>query len=155
MSLIRLLELKTKETKNAWQILINASTQYDQNKKRQEQLSHYRLDYVQQLQSIGQEGGTLGQLRNRIEFISQLDAALTQLNLQLAQLARQREYYELLYTKAKANEDAIKMLIEKKEALEQSKIQRREQKDSDEYAQKQWYTRESSDKAKAPIEYSD
>jgi flagellar FliJ protein len=152
MSLTQLLELKVKETQNAYQSLVNASAQYDASNLRFEQLSGYRLDYMQQMESLGQGGGTLGQLRNRIEFISNLDDAITHLNLQLAQLTKQRHYYELIYRKAKANEDAIKMLIERKQALEDSKVQRREQKDSDEYAQKQWYTKQSITKTKTSIE---
>lgn len=152
MSLTQLLELKIKETQKAYQALVNASAQYDTNKQRHEQLANYRLDYMQQMQSIGEAGGTLGQLRNRVDFISNLDSVLTQLELQLVHLSKQREYFQLLYTKAKTNEDAIKILIEKKLALEESKKQRREQKNSDEYAQKQWYTKKLITKAKSPIE---
>lgn len=155
MSLASLYELKIRETQKAWKALVNASSQYDLGKARHEQLSSYRLDYLRQMETIGQEGGTLGQLRNRIEFVANLDSALTQVNLQLAQLSKQREYFELLYTKAKINEDAIKVLIEKKEALENSKMHRLEQKASDEHAQKQWYTNQLISKAKTPIEYSD
>lgn len=145
--LIQLLNLKKEITNQSLQELIKSKEQFSQNKLRHEQLVIYRQDYMQQLELIGNEGSTVGRLRNRIDFISHLDTALIQLNAHLAQLAKLRSKLELKYKQAKAAEESVSKLIERVEKAELIQVQRKDQKESDEYAQKQWYSKNIHDQS--------
>ena len=145
--LTQLLQIKHEATKQAHLELMKSKVQFDQNKTRHEQLVVYRQDYLQQLEVLGSEGSSVGRLRNRIEFINHLDTALIQLNTHLAQLAKLRSKAELNYNQAKASEEGVSKLIERVKKTEQIKIQRLEQKESDEYAQKQWYSKNMNHKS--------
>lgn len=141
----QLLQIKEQERQQAYGQLIHAKEQFEQNKAKHEQLVGYRHDYLQQLDDLGKQGGELGRLRNRIEFINHLDTALIQLNTFLAQLAKQRSKAEQHYQMTKRAEEGVSKLIERVQKTELIKLQRQEQKESDEYAQKQWYSRNNHD----------
>lgn len=145
--LLQLLQIKQEVTYHAHLELMKAKEQFNQNKTRHEQLVVYRQDYLQQLEVLGNEGSYVGRLRNRIDFINHLDTALIQLNNHLAQLAKIRSKAELNYKQAKSSEEGVSKLIERVKKTEQIKIQRMEQKESDEYAQKQWYSKNMNDQS--------
>lgn len=144
--LTQLLKIKQEETQRIYQDLLKAREQFNLNKLRHEQLVSYRQDYMHQLEQLGSEGSYVGRLRNRIDFINHLDTALVQLNNHLAQLAKIRSKAEGHFKEAKASEEGIIKLIDKVKRDEAIKIQRLEQKASDEYAQKQWYSKNLNDK---------
>lgn len=139
--LMQLHLLKVEITSQMLQKLEKAKLEFNQNKLRHEQLLSYRQDYLQQLEQIGNQGTQVGRLRNRIDFINHLDVALSQLNSHLAYLAKARTKAELQYKEAKMAEEVVTKLIERVEKTEQIKLTRKEQKESDEYAQKQWYSK--------------
>lgn len=143
----QLLQIKEEATKRCYLELMNAKDQFNQNKARHDQLLVYRKDYVQQLEQIGNEGTAIGRLRNRIEFINHLDTALIQLNNHLAQIAKGRAKAEANYRLAKTSEEGVSKLIERVKKTELIKTQRNEQKESDEYAQKQWYSKNINDQS--------
>lgn len=145
--LAQLLQIKHEAAKQAHLELIKLKEQFIQNKTRHEQLVVYRQDYLQQLELLGGEGSSVGRLRNRIDFINHLDTALIQLNTHLAQLAKNRSKAEVNYNVAKASEEGIVKLIERVKKAEELKLQRTEQKESDEYAQKQWYSKKMNDQS--------
>ncbi|HAT7071855.1 TPA: flagellar export protein FliJ [Legionella pneumophila] len=138
--LIQLLKIKQEATQQAYIELVKAREQFNQNKARHEQLVGYRQDYLQQLEVLGQQGSYVGPLRNRINFINHLDTALVQLNSYLSQLAKNRMKADLNYKQAKISEEGISKLIERVKRAELNQLQRIEQKETDEYAQKQWYS---------------
>ncbi|WP_019217400.1 flagellar export protein FliJ [Legionella tunisiensis] len=142
--LLRILELKERATRTAMEDLIRAREQFTAGKMKHEQLLGYRQDYMQQLSNLGDAGCTVGRVRNRIDFVAQLDIGLSQLNQQLAQFAKQRSKYETIYLQVKSEQDAVKNLIERVEQQQNVKRERAEQKESDEYAQKQWYSKNST-----------
>jgi len=139
--LIQLLQMKTAVTTQAYQELQIIREEFNQNKLRHEQLVGYRHDYLEQLETLGNQGSEVGRLRNRIDFINHLDSALVQLNTHLAQLAKTRTKAELKYKEAKISEEGVSKLIARVEHAEQIKLMRKEQKESDEYAMKQWYSK--------------
>jgi flagellar FliJ protein len=143
--LIQLLELKKEATRKAYQEVLKAQELYTQNKMRHEQLVSYREDYIQQLEVLGNEGTTIGRLKNRIDFINHLDTALIQLNTHLSQLAKARLKAELNFKQIKISEEGVAKIIERVKRVEDAKLQRSEQKESDEYAQKQWYSKNTND----------
>lgn len=143
--LTQLWEIKKDLTNTAYQQLLQAQEQFSKNKEKHDQLVGYRQDYLQQLETMGEQGTYVRRLRNRIDFISHLDMALVQLNGHLAQLAKVRRSAESAYKQAKISEEGVNLLIERVKKSQQFKLQRQEQKENDEYAQKQWYSRELND----------
>lgn len=142
---MQLLELKEEATRKAYVRLVKAQEQFNQIMKKHEQLVSYRKEYMLQLETLGTQGAFAVQLRNRMNFIMNLDTGLVQLNSQLAQLAKVRNKEELNYREAKLAEEAVKKLIDRVKQAEESKLQRMQQKESDEYAQKQWYSKNIHD----------
>ncbi len=144
IQLIQLLELKKEATRKAYAEFLKAQEQFNQNKVRHEQLSGFRLDYIHQIDVIGKEGTSIYRIRNRLDFINHLESALGQLSGLLAQLAQSRAHADLLYRKAKIAEEGVVKLIERAKRDEDLKLQRKEQKESDEYAQKQWHGKKNN-----------
>jgi flagellar FliJ protein len=143
--LTQLWEIKKDLTNTAYQQLLQAQEQFSKNKEKHDQLVGYRQDYLQQLETMGEQGTYVRRLRNRIDFISHLDMALVQLNGHLAQLAKVRRSAESAYKQAKISEEGVNLLIERVKKTQKSKLNLQEQKENDEYAQKQWYSRELND----------
>ncbi|KTD48784.1 flagellar protein FliJ [Legionella rubrilucens] len=139
-----LLGMKEKAMEKAGEMLKQAREQFAAGKSKHDQIVSYRQDYVEQLHRMGDSGCTLGRLRNRIDFINQLDAILIQLNQQLSQLAKFRTQCEKKFLQAKAEKDAVIRLIERVKLQRSEQLARLEQKESDEYAQKQWYSKNST-----------
>ncbi|MGL5742238.1 MAG: flagellar export protein FliJ [Legionella sp.] len=125
----------------AYQELLKAQEQFKQNKFKHDQLVSYRQDYLKQVEASGAKGTVVARLRNRIDFISHLDTALIQLNTHLAYLAKIRTKVEQNYKQAKLSEEGVSKLIELVNKSLQLKLQSIEQKENDEYAQKQWYSK--------------
>lgn len=138
IQLIQLLELKQEATRKAYLELVKAKEEFDQNKTRHDQLVTYRQEYISQIEVIGKEGTHVDRIKSRLDFINHLDVALGQLNGILAQLAKARTQAEMFYKQAKISEEGVVKLIERAKKDEDAKQQRRDQKESDEYAQKQW-----------------
>lgn len=146
--LLQLLDIKKEATRIAYQELFNAQEQFKKHKLKHEQLVGYRQDYLKQVEAIGEHGTSVGRLRNRIDFISHLDMALVQLNGHLAYLAKLRTKAGAHYKQTKTSEEGVVILIDRVKSVQLLKLQRTEQKENDEYAQKQWY----SDKIKEQSE---
>lgn len=146
--LIHLHALKKEQTHVHYLEFIKFQEQLKQNSLKQEQLVGYRQDYLEQLETLGNEGTQVGRLRNRIDFINQLDTAIVQLKNYLSQLTKQKAKAELIYTQAKAAEDGVEKLIGRVKKTQEIKVLKSEQKESDEYAQKQWYSKSINDQTK-------
>lgn len=140
-SLMQLLGIKQKNTQKAFQEVVNAQEEFKKNKLKHEQLVGYRGDYLQQMETLGEQGASLSQLRHRVDFITHLDKAIIQLNGHLAHLAKLRQQAQSAYVGIKKEEESIHLLIEKLRKEHAVKESRREQKENDEYAQKQWYSK--------------
>lgn len=145
VQLTHLLGLKKEATRKAYSEFLKAQEQFNQNKMRHEQLTGFRSDYIHQIEVIGQEGTRIDRIKNRLDFINHLEAALGQLNGLLAQLAKSRSQAEFFYKQAKISEEGVIKLIERAKKDEELKLLRREQKESDEYAQKQWHGKKKND----------
>lgn len=148
LRLQQVLLYKEQAVQEAGRNWLQAKEQFTKGKMQHDQLITYRHDYVMQLHNLGDIGCTLGRMRNRIDFIGQLDGALSKISQQLASLAKQRSHFETLYMQAKAEQDAVINLIKRVKEQENERQMRQEQKESDEYAQKQWYSKNSSIKSK-------
>lgn len=134
-----LLELRAKATADAYRQWMLAKDQFERHQLKHKQLVHFREDYLVELSDIGQQGSSISRLRNRIDFIHNLDTALQQINQQLAQLAKQRQQFEVHYKQKKAEQEAVVRLLDRVQAAARQVQDKREQKEMDEYGQKQWY----------------
>ncbi|KTD65783.1 flagellar export protein FliJ [Legionella spiritensis] len=143
--LLAIKENSTQQASGHWTMVRN---QFAQGKAKLDQLLDYRQEYMQQLQTLGNKGCGVDRIRNRIEFIAQLDVAISQLTQHLAQLAKRRSECEKTFLRAKADQDVVKRLIERAKLQQSDRLARIEQKESDEYAQKQWYSKNSATKNK-------
>lgn len=150
--LSQLYQLKKQITQNKQVELIKVDEQLKQNQLKKDQLIGYKSEYLKQLEALGSQGSQIGRLRNRIDFINQLDSALSQLNAYLLQLTKQRAQVEWAYNQAKAAEEAVLKLIERVKMRQDLKKQKLEQKEFDEYAQKQWYSKKTDDNSIFPGE---
>jgi flagellar protein FliJ len=155
----QLLTLKERTTNQAYQALLSAKSQYEYTKTREDQLALYKKDYLQQVENLGHQGGNMGPLRNRIDFICQLDALLLQLKSHLVELNKQHLRHEATYLQKKAEQEVVEKLIARVQKLENNQIQRIEQKENDGYGQKKWYTTKNSvnthQETYTPSEYMD
>jgi len=141
------LGLKNKAVDTALNALNHAKAEFQAGKAKHEQLLAYRQDYLQQLEFMGEEGCSVGRMRNRIDFITQLDDALSQMNQHLAQLAKIRSKAEAHYLAARQEEAAVSKLMARLDTIALSKENKQHQKEMDEHAQKQWYSRQIETKS--------
>ncbi|MCA0403926.1 MAG: flagellar export protein FliJ [Proteobacteria bacterium] len=139
--LSQILSIKEQATNKARDALLQAQNHFNKTKNQHSQLINYRQDYLQQISDIGNQGCTISKMRNRVNFISEVDRALMQLNQRLSDIASQRKNHEKDYLHAKAEEEALKSLISRLKIQEQRRQDKLEQKEMDEYAAKQWYSK--------------
>jgi flagellar FliJ protein len=106
-------------------------------------LADYRVDYVQQTQSRGQEGMASRQFNQYLNFIGKLDAALTaqQQYVQQAKASVDQRLTQLLAMQKKRK--AMEVLIDRELAEIQRKADKQEQKMLDEIATQQFFRRVS------------
>lgn len=131
-------KLKQAALDKALQAYSNARAQFDKYKNQHDKLVLYREDYVRQINTVGEQGCSIGNLRNRIDFIGHVDVGLMQLNRQLSDLGRHRQFCEQQYIKARAELEAVKKLIARLELRERQMQVVKEQKENDDFALKVW-----------------
>jgi flagellar FliJ protein len=104
-------------------------------------LANYRTDYIRQSQQRGAEGIASRQFNQYLNFITKLDQALTQQNMQVQQAQRvaemRRNAWLLMQTKRKA----LDLLIDKELQAGYVRGQKQEQKMLDEMATQQFFRR--------------
>lgn len=116
---------------------------YQSMQQKYQGLADYRIEYVQQTQSRGQEGMASRQFNQYLNFIGKLDAALTaqQQYVQQAKANADQRLQQLLAMQKKRK--AMEILIERELAEIQSKADKQEQKMLDEIATQQFFRRVS------------
>lgn len=116
---------------------------YQSMQQKYQGLADYRIEYVQQTQSRGQEGMASRQFNQYLNFIGKLDAALTaqQQYVQQAKANADQRLMQLLAMQKKRK--AMEILIERELAELQRKADKQEQKMLDEIATQQFFRRVS------------
>lgn len=120
-----------------------AQQNYQSMQQKYQGLADYRIEYVQQTQSRGQEGMASRQFNQYLNFIGKLDAALTaqQQYVQQAKASADQRLQQLLAMQKKRK--AMEILIERELAEIQRKADKQEQKMLDEIATQQFFRRVS------------
>ncbi|MBU1619148.1 MAG: flagellar export protein FliJ [Gammaproteobacteria bacterium] len=116
---------------------------YQSMQQKYQGLADYRIEYVQQTQSRGQEGMASRHFNQYLNFIGKLDAALTaqQQYVQQAKANADQRLAQLLAMQKKRK--ALEILIERDLAEVQRKADKQEQKMLDEIATQQFFRRVS------------
>ena len=120
-----------------------AQQNYQSMQQKYQGLADYRVEYVQQTQSRGQQGMASRQFNQYLNFIGKLDAALTaqQQYVQQAKASAEQRLLQLLAMQKKRK--ALEILIERELAEIQRKADKQEQKMLDEIATQQFFRRVS------------
>jgi flagellar FliJ protein len=116
---------------------------YQSMQQKYQGLADYRIEYVQQTQSRGQEGMASRQFNQYLNFIGKLDAALTaqQQYVQQAKANADQRLAQLLAMQKKRK--AMEILIERELTEVQRKADKQEQKMLDEITTQQFFRRVS------------
>lgn len=122
---------------------VAAQRNYQSMQQKYQGLADYRIEYVQQTQSRGQQGMQSRQFNQYLNFIGKLDAALTaqQQYVQQAKASADQRLLQLLAMQKKRK--ALEILIERELAEAQRKADKQEQKMLDEIATQQFFRRVS------------
>lgn len=120
-----------------------AQQNYQSMQQKYQGLADYRIEYVQQTQSRGQEGMASRQFNQYLNFIGKLDAALTaqQQYVQQAKASADQRLQQLLAMQKKRK--AMEILIDRELAEIQRKADKQEQEMLDEIATQQFFRRVS------------
>jgi len=104
-------------------------------------LANYRTDYIRQSQQRGSEGVASRQFNQYLNFITKLDQALTQQNLQIQQAQRVTDIRRNAWLAMQKKRKALDLLIEKELQAGYQRMQKQEQKMLDEIATQQFFRR--------------
>lgn len=106
--------------------------------ERYQGLADYRTDYIRQTQQRGQEGLASRQFNQYLSFVTKLDQALEQQNLQIQQAQRVVDMRRSAWLTMQKRRKAIELLIDKELTAAQQRQNRQEQKMLDEIAMQQF-----------------
>ena len=109
--------------------------------ERYQGLADYRTDYIRQTQQRGAEGVQSRQFNQYLNFITKLDQALEQQNLQIQQAQRVVDMRRTAWLTMQKKRKAIELLIDKELAASQQRQNKLEQKLLDEIATQQFFRR--------------
>jgi flagellar FliJ protein len=104
-------------------------------------LANYRTDYIRQSQQRGAEGVASRQFNQYLNFITKLDQALTQQNLQVQQAKRVTDMRRNAWLAMQKKRKALDLLIDKEVQAGHLRAQKQEQKMLDEIATQQFFRR--------------
>jgi flagellar FliJ protein len=106
--------------------------------ERYQGLADYRTDYIRQTQQRGQQGLASRQFNQYLSFVTKLDQALEQQNLQIQQAQRVVDMRRNAWLTMQKRRKAIELLIDKELTAAQQRQNRQEQKMLDEIAMQQF-----------------
>jgi flagellar protein FliJ len=104
-------------------------------------LANYRTDYIRQSQQRGAEGIASRQFNQYLNFITKLDQALTQQNMQVQQAQRVAGMRRTAWLEMQKKRKALDLLIDKELQAGYVRAQKQEQKMLDEMATQQFFRR--------------
>ncbi len=120
----------------AAQALGDSRRALEAQQKKLEELEQYRHDYYRQYERAGSAGLTAAKLMELQRFLASLNQAIEQQRrqIQMAEQACQRQ--EALWLQARGKAKAVDKVAERMREDERLQQQRRDQKESDEFAQR-------------------
>lgn len=101
-------------------------------------LEQYRSDYLKKLQTMLTEGILSSQVQNTQRFIDTIDEAISRQSTNVQQMQRKVEQARSAWQEKRRGYRAMGVLVGRADAQSRAAESRREQKDNDEYANRQY-----------------
>jgi flagellar FliJ protein len=140
LSQLQLLAKVQREKEDKLQALYIQAQQFAKNQQdKYDGLANYRTDYIRQSQQRGMQGVQSRQFNQYLAFITKLDQALEQQNMQVQQAKKVAETRRVNWILMQRKRKAIDLLIEKELEKIAIKAQKQEQKMLDEIATQQFF----------------
>lgn len=140
LSQLQLLAKVQREKEDKLQALYIQAQQFAKNQQdKYDGLANYRTDYIRQSQQRGMQGVQSRQFNQYLAFITKLDQALEQQNMQVQQAKKVAETRRVNWILMQRKRKAIDLLIEKELEKVAIKAQKQEQKMLDEIATQQFF----------------
>lgn len=137
---LQLLAKVQREKEDKLQALYIQAQQFAKNQQdKYNGLANYRTDYIRQSQQRGMQGVQSRQFNQYLAFITKLDQALEQQNMQVQQAKKVAETRRVNWILLQRKRKAIDLLIEKELEKMAIKAQKQEQKMLDEIATQQFF----------------
>ncbi|MCT6700584.1 flagellar export protein FliJ [Rheinheimera sp. 4Y26] len=137
---LQLLAKVQREKEDKLQALYIQAQQFAKNQQdKYDGLANYRTDYIRQSQQRGMQGVQSRQFNQYLAFITKLDQALEQQNMQVQQAKKVAETRRVNWILMQRKRKAIDLLIEKELEKMAIKAQKQEQKMLDEIATQQFF----------------
>ncbi len=137
---LQLLAKVQREKEDKLQALFIQAQQFANNQQdKYNGLANYRTDYIRQSQQRGMQGVQSRQFNQYLNFITKLDQALEQQNMQVQQAKKVAETRRVNWILMQRKRKAIDLLIEKELEKVAVKAQKQEQKMLDEIATQQFF----------------
>lgn len=137
---LQLLAKVQREKEDKLQALYIQAQQFAKNQQdKYDGLANYRTDYIRQSQQRGMQGVQSRQFNQYLAFITKLDQALEQQNMQVQQAKKVAETRRVNWVLLQRKRKAIDLLIEKELEKMAIKAQKQEQKMLDEIATQQFF----------------
>lgn len=143
---LQLLAKVQREKEDKLQALFIQAQQFaSQQQGKYDGLANYRTEYIRQSQQRGMQGVQSRQFNQYLAFITKLDQALEQQNMQVQQAKKVAETRRVNWILMQRKRKAIDLLIEKELEKMAIKAQKQEQKMLDEIATQQFFRNLSSE----------
>jgi len=137
---LQLLAKVQREKEDKLQALFIQAQQFANNQQdKYNGLANYRTDYIRQSQQRGMQGVQSRQFNQYLNFITKLDQALEQQNMQVQQAKKVAETRRVNWILMQRKRKAIDLLIEKELEKVAVKAQKQEQIMLDEIATQQFF----------------
>ena len=111
-----------------------AQAYVQQNQERLDGLMQYRLDYFKKMQEKGANGFEAISFSHHQSFISKLDKACAQQQQIIQDASKAAKQRKLQWLEQQKKRKAVEMLLDKKNAEKQARLDRHEQNMMDEFA---------------------
>jgi flagellar FliJ protein len=128
------LDLTRREEKDALQRWGDIQQRLTAEQEKRTQLDSYIDDYRRQITTPSASAVSAGNIHNSLDFIQQIESALLQQETQISQLEAQNTSARSAYLETHNKADALEKMIDRLEKEHQQEINRREQQESDEWA---------------------
>lgn len=134
-----LLKLARNKEEDALRRYAKVNQYYQTQLKQFTELNTYRQEYRDCLSTISDKVYRSMTLQTYDSFVSQLDVAIDKHNEIIEQAKNRLDTVFNEYVQAKQKSDALERILEAEKTLQRMLMDKREQKENDEYARNQWY----------------
>ena len=118
---------------------------YTSARYKYQQLSIYRSEYVNKVNSLGNQSILAETIQKYFKFIAQLDCAISDQIKQVSNANKKKMDAYAVYIEAKRAVESIEKVLECAIREQEGAVNKLQQKENDEYSQNQWYSNKYKD----------